>query len=180
MSNCIDLRDNVVRFTSADIDIDALFALLAKVPDALPQGDTGELTTAWWYLKTCTVLMGDGTVHIAFGQGRSSHTWRDFHGLVNRVINPLMKRRKSHTFKVRDEDARGFGRWTVTFGEYMSYHPSPYNGIYEAHECPACKGTGKVHLDVTTILPSGEKVRGIEEPCAHDKPVMRLKITRIK
>lgn len=168
MSNCIDLRDNVVRFTSADIDIDALFVLLGRVSDTRPSDAQVEENAAWWYLKTCTVLKGDGSVHISFGEGRSTHTWRDFEHLINFVINPLMKRHKSHTFLVKEDGCRGFGRWTVTFGQFIPGLATDfYKRSYSQEKCPRCHGAGKVHIDAWTILETGEKVRGIDLPCEH-------------
>ena len=41
-------------------------------------------------------------VLIRFGEGRSSHTWRDFKWLLS-VLKPFFKKPCSYRFKLRDE-----------------------------------------------------------------------------
>jgi hypothetical protein len=119
MSNCIELAKHVVFFKTSEIDVEKFRTFLESIPEKMPEGhdvDNG----AWWYLATNTTFMSDG-VEIRFGAGRSSHTWRDFRYVVNKILNPYMKGKKGHRFICRDE-SDGFRDsfvWDVVFGEEM-------------------------------------------------------------
>lgn len=121
MSNCIDLRNNVVHFPASAIDVLKVRELLDRIPEEMPSWETDSvLYTAWWYLATCTVVT-DSNVTIRFGCGRSSHTWRDFLQLANMVLLPLFRTGQTHThfFQVQDDGFPGWLQWQVTFGEVM-------------------------------------------------------------
>jgi len=164
VSNCITFeRNGSVTFTSDDIDIPALSLQIALCK---------EDDTTWWYLATNTDISADlsqATVH--FGRGRSSHTWRDFHATVNHVLNPLMKRRKAHTFVLSDEsDGHGSRyKYTVTFGAYKS-DAFVYN---TPDKCPHCKGTREYNTETSHIHEDGRKVSPYTIPCPHCSPDYR-------
>ena len=107
MSNCIQLVDNEsVVFTPDEIDVDAFKALVAsskkhdyKQPFT---PEIGKANCAWWFLETNHHVIDGKGVMIEFGCGRSSHTWRDFRGLLS-TLAPLMKKAKYHTFWASDE-----------------------------------------------------------------------------
>ena len=120
MSNCIELANHVVTFTTSEIDVERFRNFLYSIPKTEPEGhDVGN--GAWWYLAQNTDFVSDKVV-IRFGCGRSSHTWRDFRYVVNKIILPFMKGKKSHRFSCRDE-SDGFAKaypLEVTFGEEMA------------------------------------------------------------
>lgn len=108
MSNCIWLGNNVVKFHPWEIDRDKLKSILDNLPKECPDGINLTLESvigyyAWWFLKENTIFQKNGIVKIRFGEGRSTHTWRDFRGLVNQVIKPLMLCPKIHTFIAKDD-----------------------------------------------------------------------------
>lgn len=117
MSNCISLRNNEVFFSKEEINLPKLKALLDSVPDDYKEASDkgGDIETAWWFLSKNTVLDDNGAI-ITFGEGNSTHTWRDFRGLVNSVLKPLMLKEKTHTFRAHDEGFPGWGSLIVIFG----------------------------------------------------------------
>ncbi len=118
MSNCITLRNNEVFFSKEEIDMVKLRALLDSVPKEYDKARSigGDIETAWWYLSENTVLDDNGAI-ITFGEGNSSHTWRDFRGLINSVLKPLMLKEKTHTFRAHDDGFPGWGSLIVVFGK---------------------------------------------------------------
>lgn len=107
MSNCINIYNNVVKFSYLDIDIPRFHAFLTSLPAECPNYDgseeTGKVINAWWFLAENTAIEAGKSVTIRFGEGRSSHTGRDFRGLINGVLKDFMLREKEHTFILTDE-----------------------------------------------------------------------------
>ncbi len=127
MSNCIRLTRNKVTFTADDIDIAKVVDLMscAKYPHPYPDINDKEGLRAmgawWWFSKANVYVDPQGRyVTVNFGEGHSSHTWRDFGWLLNQ-IKDMMKRSVIHTFYIRDEydGFRSIGPFTVNFKEGM-------------------------------------------------------------
>lgn len=120
MSNCIFFhRNHEVRFSPFDISVMRLRELINDCPSKLPDWEKDSSgAMVWWFLKTCTTFDDHGAL-IAFGRGRSGHTWRDFRGVVNTIIMPIMLRTKEHTFLAEDPGFPGKFRLRVIFGERM-------------------------------------------------------------
>jgi len=121
MSNCIFFHDSteVVRFSPFDMSVMRMRSLLNDCPRNLPDWEKDPINyNVWYYLKYNTTVNADG-VFIAFGRGRSSHTWRDFRWLVNGILKPIMLRDKEHTFVMTDEGYPGKFRCKVVFGQEM-------------------------------------------------------------
>jgi hypothetical protein len=122
MSNCISLRNSEVLFSKDEIDFVKLKVLMDSVPETLKQAelldkeDDGNRTDSFLFLDGNTIIKPDG-VFIEFGNGRSSHTWKDFLRLVNVVIKHLMIKEKSHSFKVKSEGFTSWGNLVVVFGK---------------------------------------------------------------
>lgn len=137
MSNCITLYNHIVVFNNDEIDIAKLFDIIQALPlevGSFPK--TAEETHqyyCWWFLNSLNVKFNKSkpqifdinevdqkpkydSVTVKFGHGRSSHTWRDFRGLLNNVIKPLIKNEKEHIFIVTDEGAPGKFSMPVIFG----------------------------------------------------------------
>ncbi|KKK81234.1 hypothetical protein LCGC14_2815560, partial [marine sediment metagenome] len=73
----------------------------------------------WWFFSYRNVSVDNMGVVVRFGEGQSSHTWRDFDHLLDYIIKPIMKRSKVHVFCTRDE-CDGFEseeRWRHDFYE---------------------------------------------------------------
>ena len=104
MSNCITLHKNRVLFMYHELDADGLEELLNRAHE-MPPGERSEAeadaNAAWWFLQANTVF-GPMGVEIAFGQGRSSHTWRDFRWLL-RMLSKYVLKAKTHRFLAADE-----------------------------------------------------------------------------
>ena len=122
MSNCVSLRNHKVFFSKDEIDIAKLKALMDSVPETLKQAelldkeDNGNRVDTFWFLDGNVFNLGEGVL-IEFGNGRSSHTWKDFLRLVNVIINPLMIKEKSHSFKAKSEGFTSWGNLVVVFGK---------------------------------------------------------------
>lgn len=107
MSNCIQIYNHTVTFTAEEINIHAyrnLMAEAARLGEPGPvDGTPFNVYIAWWFLeKNSTVT--DEAVTIKFGQGRSTHTWRDFRQLYKRTLPDLLTQSKGHIFKLSSED----------------------------------------------------------------------------
>ena len=115
MSNAIALERNTVVFTSNEIDLDKVKSLIDKTRTAHPSEESNIDAVAWWFFGAKNVKFYhnnqganppiDGII-AKFGEGRSSHTMRDFESTLS-IIKPLMLRHKKHTFIVSTE-ADGF------------------------------------------------------------------------
>lgn len=118
MSNCIDLRNNEVYFSKDEIDLPKLKALVDSVPQTYDEASKigGDTEFVWWFLASNTI-MDDNGAFINFGAGESTHTWRDFRSLINRILKPLMLKEKTHTFQANDEGFPGWGSLIVVFGK---------------------------------------------------------------
>lgn len=108
MSNCIELLDKAtVIFLPEEIKIEEFKHLVQTATDQPGLGQTltdnqADQYAAWWFLQKNTVFHKDGWLAIKFGQGRSTHTWRDL-GHTLRVIAKYMKQVKHHAFIAADE-----------------------------------------------------------------------------
>jgi hypothetical protein len=117
MSNCISLNAPPVRLTAMQIDVVALKTLVQRVKDLRepPSCDTdGDGYIAWWFLSHAQ-FDGDKMVFIEFGDGRSTHTWRDF-GATMLLIGRLARMTFDLRFEVQDTDAPskwGKATWRV-------------------------------------------------------------------
>jgi hypothetical protein len=111
LSNCIDiLKGDEVVFLADEIDIKGFERLVNNAKDLIHEaGKSGndftqeELSSnmAWWFLQKNSDICDEGVV-IRFGHGRSTHTNRDFKGVIQTLI-PLIKRVKRHKFQITDE-----------------------------------------------------------------------------
>jgi hypothetical protein len=103
VSNCIEITNRAVKvFNNRDIDVNALRALVASVCDLPDAPKSGDGYIAWWFLSTAD-FDSAGNVSVVFGQGRSSHTWRDFRGTLG-VLAKFARRSIRLTFTLRDID----------------------------------------------------------------------------
>ena len=109
MSNCIDIEQrSKVRFEPWEIDAEGLRALLKRAEaevnhdNCVGEDVEGKLKIAWWFLSINTQFKRTGAVEIRFGDGRSSHTWRDLRGTFQ-VLSEFVKIPKSHGFICSDE-----------------------------------------------------------------------------
>lgn len=108
MSNCIKIVENSsVIFSNEMIDRNALTELLIKTEEEINKdncvdpGVDGDLRIAWWFLSS-NVEFQDDCIIVFFGDGRSTHTWRDFNATIN-LINKFVKNDFSHSMYVSDE-----------------------------------------------------------------------------
>lgn len=121
MSNCIEIKNCAVTFAADEIDIPKLKADIEEKKDGPPFIDSehgsGTMNNmVYWFLNDYNVSFKEDSVTIRFGAGRSSHTNRDFRGIIN-YLSDFMLKSKSHTFTIYDE-YDGFqtpGRMEVTF-----------------------------------------------------------------
>lgn len=75
----------------------------------------------WWFFNEKNVSIDFAGVLVRFGEGQSSHTWRDLKYTLNYIIKPLMLQSKLHWFIITDE-YDGFEaeeRWRLDFKEGM-------------------------------------------------------------
>jgi hypothetical protein len=107
MSNCITLhRNQKVVFLSDEIDVEGFKAMMATAKDR--DYKKGSLTPeevdayyAFWFLRDCSFADRRGVI-ICFGEGRSSHTNRDFEGTL-KILSRLIKKPKYWRFVATDE-----------------------------------------------------------------------------
>lgn len=129
MSNCIEIvkESNIVRFNSDDIDIGKVKEYLKRADQSKDkhvweEGKSEEdrfNDNLWWFFSHSNVSIDDMGVVVRFGEGESSHTWRDFDWVLNYVIKPIMKRSKVHVFCTTDEfdNFQTEERWRHDFKE---------------------------------------------------------------
>lgn len=112
MSNCISLADNRVEFQYGEIDSAKLEQLIA------PHKEHGYPPNSedWvcWFLRDNTSFDMGGGVTIRFGEGQSSHTWRDFRYIILQ-LKEYMLTDKWHEFQVEDEGFPGWGPMRINF-----------------------------------------------------------------
>lgn len=111
MSNCIILHSpkNRVFFPSAAIDRAGLAKLLTAASEQplMPlwepndSEETSRAKTAWWFLLGAVDFCEEGVL-IRFGEGHSTHTWRDFKALLQ-VLRPFIQHQRSKVFRCSDE-----------------------------------------------------------------------------
>lgn len=119
MSNCINIVKGtyVVRFSSDIIDVGKVREYLKRAEESdnaasglafggSPQ-DCNEFKTfsnnLWWFFSHRNISIDAMGVVVRFGEGESSHTWRDFRWVLDCVIKPIMKGSKVHVFTTEDE-----------------------------------------------------------------------------
>jgi hypothetical protein len=113
MSNCVEIENPGVVFSTKDIDAAGLKALLDRAPKGrIPAyGEVEyvpEEAAAAWFLVGAVEFLPTGEVLYRIGRGRSGHTWRDLRGTLQ-VLQPFMRREKRKVFTARDE-SDGFKR----------------------------------------------------------------------
>jgi len=102
MSNCIDVvKGEKVVFFPDEIDIEKFKALVDSVANLPKAPEEKDGYYAWWFLQRNSAVDQRGVV-IRFGQGRSTHTNRDFDGTLL-TLSKFMKKEKYHVFSVTDE-----------------------------------------------------------------------------
>lgn len=101
MSNAIDLKNNEVEFTSDEFDV-AGFAEIHRQHELHTKADLESSDLFCWFIRF-NFKYERNKVIIRFGDGQSSHTWRDFAQTIN-FLKSFMKREKKHTFKISDEN----------------------------------------------------------------------------
>ena len=112
MSNCINFVNPKVFFPCTVLNQAALKAAIEKAQTEINREncvtfeDDGKSDSRclWWYVSD--VQYNDQGTVIVFGQGRSSHTWRDFQWLL-KVLSKFMMQEMELSMQVDDE---GFGR----------------------------------------------------------------------
>jgi len=109
MSNCIEIEQRgKVRFEPWEIDARGLKALIERAEvevngeNSMSDEVDWKLRIAWWYLSINTQFKRSGAVEIQFGEGRSSHTWRDIRGTF-KLLSEFVKLPKYHGFICSDE-----------------------------------------------------------------------------
>lgn len=103
MSNCVEI------YTVSAID-----AELVDI-EGLKREEAIEKSTAWWYLA---YYVEDGWFHITWGNGRSSHTWRDLRAYL-KLLSQYIKGNFDFVVEVADEydGFRSRGEVTLRVGE---------------------------------------------------------------
>jgi len=108
MSNCIEIEQrSKVRFEPWEIDARGLKELIERAEaevnhdNSVSENVEGKLKLTWWFLSQ-TQFKRTGAVEIRFGEGRSSHTWRDLRGTFQ-VLSEFVKLPKHHGFICSDE-----------------------------------------------------------------------------
>lgn len=109
MSNCINIVfKNVVSLKPHEVDAQGLKELITRAEkevndkNCVDDNTSGELKVAWWHLSINTQFRKGGGVEVRLGNGRSSHTWRDFRGTLN-VLKKFIKTPVWIRFGVTDE-----------------------------------------------------------------------------
>jgi len=176
MSNCIEFRKNSqrVHFTSKQLDIPAFLEEAAKHRDheyPFDLGDQGQCGFCWFVRSNYELQYALGkpwAIVFYFGEGQSSHTWRDFRWLLHH-LNQYILQPKDHTFWLADESDgyREVGYMAVTWPwEEPPPPPKP-----KTKDCSVCKGSGIQHLTIHHGYdgkPPGEEHKDI--PCVWCEP----------
>ena len=100
MSNCIDIELSLVTLTSKEFRVRDYKELIESHKPHLEQ-DFDVDDAVCWFL-TDNSFFKDDSVTIAFGRGRSGHTWRDFRWTIW-FLNQYFLAHVSHTFLISDE-----------------------------------------------------------------------------
>ena len=116
MSNAIFLRNNTVEFGSDEFDFSAYSEIHRQHWNHSKESkDLAVEDFFCWFLKENTEYKKDKVI-IKFGEGKSSHTWRDFSQVINFFV-PLMKKEKKHIFRISDESSMfSFFSQEIIFG----------------------------------------------------------------
>jgi hypothetical protein len=124
MSNCVDIKNPVVRIPNHLIDTAGLRGLIASAEDAPyihedppeVKDAKGDRRMAYWFLDG-NVLFTRDEVIIEFGAGRSTHTFRDFEGTIQ-TLRKFIRGPFSYTFQVSDmENNTPWSPWKIDFWE---------------------------------------------------------------
>ena len=107
MSNCMDIELSRVTLNAQQFRVRDYEKLIEGHQPHLAQGRFELEDNVCWFL-TKNSFFSDGTVTIAFGKGRSGHTWRDFRWAVW-FLNQYFIMPVKHTFLLSDE-SDGYGR----------------------------------------------------------------------
>ena len=132
MSNCIHFHNPEVRFTAKEFDVASFRERWERLKEQNPNfmsGGDEENREAEYYQKeadryfcwflTLNSRFDAGDVIISFGEGYSTHTWRDFRYTMSHLLAPYLKRFKTHTFKLSDE----FDGFESCFHETVVFKP---------------------------------------------------------
>jgi hypothetical protein len=125
MSNCIRFteRTKTVVFPPEVIDGGKLMTLIKEHEshsnyDQIHGEDysdlKGDCMMVYWFLNSKNVRFHHGSVTVAFADGRSTHSWRDFQGTIG-VINRFLKKEQLHWFTIEDEGFPGWNTCRVLF-----------------------------------------------------------------
>lgn len=104
MSNCIHIDTPRLVLSYSQVDASGLHDLVNRVidlPDAPDWQSDPDGNCAWWFLSTNVEFTPKG-VTITFGQGRSSHTNRDFRYTLM-ILSKFMMQSVKVRFTTRDE-----------------------------------------------------------------------------
>jgi len=110
MSNCITIEmKKSVTFKPNEIDAVGLYKLIKEAEEKIKSGKDAvqdnidpKYKIAWWFLAQNTEFKRTGSVVIHFGEGRSSHTNRDFRATIYYLKDFVLKD-KWHRFWISDE-----------------------------------------------------------------------------
>ena len=109
MSNCIRIVYKAkISLKPDQVDTEGLRKLIEeaekKVDDnnCMSKDVRPELKMSWWFLSLNTIFKPKGGVDIIFGEGRSTHTWRDFRGALQ-VLSQFIKVPVQVRFGIKDE-----------------------------------------------------------------------------
>lgn len=101
MSNCIEIELSRVTFKAHQFRVGDYQKLIEGHRPHLEQHSPALDDNVCWFL-TKNSSFQDGSVTIAFGRGRSSHTWRDFRWAIW-FLNQYFIAPTKHTFLISDE-----------------------------------------------------------------------------
>jgi len=124
MSNCIDIELSRVTLTPKQFRVRNYQKLIEGHRPHLEHQNTLDDNVCWFLTRNS--FFQDGSVTIAFGKGRSSHTWRDFRWAIW-FLNQYFIAPTKHTFLISDE-SDGFQKQfplTVTW---------PYRSVEEVQQ----------------------------------------------
>lgn len=100
MSNCIEIELSRVTLNSQQFRVRDYQKLIESHRPHLEHPPQLDDNVCWFLTKNSHFQ--DGSVTIAFGRGRSSHTWRDFRWAIW-FLNQYFIAPTKHTFLISDE-----------------------------------------------------------------------------
>lgn len=111
MSNCIHLITYKMTFSASEVDVENLLEQVYKHQNHKSNGTTcGSehsdeafiCRTCYWFLTPKNVCVGGPSLIINVGEGRSTHTFRDFKGTMV-LLNRFIKVGLHFTFRCTEE-----------------------------------------------------------------------------